>query len=413
MREKLLESFRFALGATHPYRLTRQALPQTPPTHVLALGKAAFPMLKAVSDAYGELPGLGVTRYGHLEPGARLPGIELMEAGHPVPNEGSLRAGERVLEFVGRLSSADHLLVLISGGGSALVSAPWGVSSEEKQALSQALLASGANIQEVNTVRKHLSRLKGGRLAAATRARITNLLLSDVPGDDPSVIASGPTVPDPSTFAEALEVLERYRIESPAREHLERGARGELPETPKPGDPVFERVENRLVGAARHLLEAARTYWEGQGYRVLVLSDRFVGEARELAHFHAAMVQSIQEAGQPLAPPVVLLSGGEAGVRVRGSGKGGRNQEFLLWLAYFLGERGVWAMACDSDGIDGNTEAAGAVLQPGLLAGEVRLQAKRHLANNDAYGFFRAHEGLVITGPTQNNLNDYRVIVVE
>lgn len=421
MREKLLESFRFALEATHPYRLTRQALPEAPPTHVLALGKAAFPMLEAVSEAYGELPGLGVTRYGHLEPGARLPGFELLEAGHPVPDERSLLAGERVLEFVGRLSPTDHLLALISGGGSALVSAPWGISGEEKQALSRALLASGADIREVNAVRKHLSRLKGGRLAAATRARVSSLLLSDVPGDDPSVIASGPTVPDPSTFAEALEVLERYGIESPAREHLERGARGELPETPKPGDPVFGRVENRLIGAARHLLEAAKSYWEGQGYRVLVLSDRFVGEARELARFHAAMVQSIRETHRPVAPPVVLLSGGEAGVTVRGTGKGGRNQEFLLWLAYFLGERGVWGMACDSDGIDGNTEAAGAVIHPGSLSEErldtggsgSRLEAKQHLANNDAYGFFKAHGGLVITGPTQNNLNDYRAIVVE
>lgn len=413
MRQKLLESFRFALEATHPYRLTRQALPQTPPTHVLALGKAAFPMLEAVSDAYGNVPGLGITRYGHLEPGARLPGIELLEAGHPVPDERSLLAGERVLEFVGRLSPSDHLLVLISGGGSALVSAPWGISGGEKQALSRALLASGADIHEVNAVRKHLSRLKGGRLAAATRARITSLLLSDVPGDDPSVIASGPTMPDPSTFAQALEVLERYGVESPAREHLQRGARGELPETPKPGDPVFERVENRLIGAARHLLKAAQSYWEGQGYRVLVLSDRFVGEARELARFHAAMVQSIREAGQPVAPPAVLLSGGEAGVRVKGSGKGGRNQEFLLWLGCFLGEGGVWAMACDSDGIDGNTEAAGAVIHPKLLSGSRRLEAKQHLANNDAYGFFKAHDSLVISGPTQNNLNDYRVIVVE
>ncbi|WP_018467410.1 glycerate kinase type-2 family protein [Calidithermus timidus] len=413
MRQKLLESFRFALEATHPYHLTRQALPQTPPTHVLALGKAAFPMLKAVSDAYGRVPGLGVTRYGHLEPGVHLPGIELLEAGHPVPDEQSLLAGERVLEFVGRLHPSDHLLVLISGGGSALVSAPWGVSSEEKQALSRALLASGADIREVNAVRKHLSRLKGGRLAAATRARVSSLLLSDVPGDDPSVIASGPTVPDPSTFAQALEVLERYGIESPARGHLERGARGELPETPKPGDPLFARVENRLIGAARHLLAAARAYWEGQGYPVLTLCDRFVGEARELARFHAAMVQSIREAGQPVAPPVVLLSGGEAGVTVRGLGKGGRNQEFLLWLAYCLDEGGVWAMACDSDGIDGNTEAAGAVIHPELLHGSRRLEAKERLANNDAYGFFKAHGGLVISGPTQNNLNDYRVIVVE
>jgi hydroxypyruvate reductase len=226
------------------------------------------------------------------------------------------------------------------------------------------------------------------------------------------VIASGPTVPDPSTFAQALEVLERYGIESPAWEHLERGARGELPESPKPGDPVFGRVENRLIGAARHLLEAAQSYWEGLGYRVLVLSDRFVGEARELARFHAAMVQSIREARQPLEPPVVLLCGGEAGVRVRGSGKGGRNQEFLLWLAYFLGEAGVWAMACDSDGIDGNSEAAGALIEPSLLK-DRRLEAKQHLDQNDSYGFFKAHDSLVITGPTHNNLNDYRVIVVE
>ena len=289
------------------------------------------------------------------------------------------------------------------------------MSLEEKQALTQALLASGATIHEVNAVRKHLSRIKGGRLAQATPARVTALLLSDVPGDDPSVIASGPTAPDPSTFQEALAVLERYGLDFPnARRHLKRGAQGALEETPKPGDPLFERVENRLIGTNQDVLEAARAYWEGAGYRTLILSDRFQGEARELARFHAALVQSIRAHNTPVRPPAVLLSGGEASVTVRGNGRGGRNQEFLLWLAYFLGEAGVWGIAADTDGLDGNTEAAGALITPDTLARAraAGLSVRSHLERNDAHGFFAALGDLVVTGPTQNNLNDYRALVV-
>ncbi|AEB11429.1 glycerate kinase type-2 family protein [Marinithermus hydrothermalis] len=415
MRQHLTQSLHTALEATHPYRLTQAHLPPSAHgrTALLAVGKAALPMLAAAEDHYGPtLTGFGVTRDGHGGPTRYLP---LYEAGHPTPDARSLNAANKALELAGRLSPSDHLILLVSGGGSALLAAPWGVSLEEKQALTQALLASGATIQEINAVRKHLSRIKGGRLAQATPAHVTALLLSDVPGDDPSVIASGPTVPDPSTFQEALAVLDRYGLDFPsARRHLERGARGALEETPKPGDPLFERVENRLIGTNQDFLEAARTYWEGVGYRTLILSDRFQGEARELARFHAALVQSIRAHHTPVPPPVVLLSGGEASVTVRGSGRGGRNQEFLLWLAHFLDEAGVWGIAADTDGLDGNTEAAGALLTPHTLARAraAGLSVRDHLERNDAHGFFAALGDLVVTGPTQNNLNDYRALVV-
>lgn len=424
MRALLEASFRHALAATHPTDLTRAALPEERPALILAVGKAAVPMLEACvspresSEAalqrYPNVPYLATPKadptFKPSSSGAILP------AAHPIPDERSVRAAARALELASRLQPHDLLLVLVSGGGSALWCLPEGISLAEKQALNQALLRSGASIQEINAVRKHCSRIKGGGLVRATQARVLALLLSDVPGDDPSVIASGPTTADSSTFAEALEVLERYRIEAPAaKAHLERGLRGELPETLKPGDPALARVENRLVGGNQTFLEAARAYWEAHGYRTLLLSDRFGGEARELAGFHAALVQSIRAHGTPVRPPVVLLSGGEATVTVRGSGQGGRNQEFLLGLLYQLGPEGVWALAADTDGIDGNTEAAGAFLTPDSWA---RAQAqglsiKEHLERNDSYGFFSRLGDLLVTGPTQNNLNDYRAIVLE
>ncbi|PZA08990.1 MULTISPECIES: glycerate kinase [unclassified Meiothermus] len=420
MRALLEASFRHALAATHPTDLTRAALPEERPALILAVGKAALTMLEACvsprggSERYPGVPYLATPKADPaLKPsnsGAILP------AAHPIPDERSVRAAERALELASRLRPQDLLLVLVSGGGSALWCLPEGISLAEKQALNQALLRSGASIQEINAVRKHLSRIKGGGLVRATQARVLALLLSDVPGDDPAVIASGPTVPDPTTFAEALEVLERYRIEAPAaRAHLERGLRGEIPETLKPGDPAFARVENRLVGGNQTFLEAARAYWEARGYRTLLLSDRFGGEARELAGFHAALVQSIRTHGTPVRPPVVLLSGGEATVTVRGGGRGGRNQEFLLGLLQRLGPEGVWALAADTDGLDGNTEAAGAFLAPDSWsrAQAQGLSLKAYLERNDAYGFFSRLGDLLVTGPTQNNLNDYRVIVLE
>ncbi len=415
MRERLVDLFRHALAATEPGARVAAALgPEPRRPHVLAVGKAAWAMLKAVEAAWPRAQGFGVTRYGH---GGPLKRLELLEAGHPVPDEASEAAARRALELARGLGEEDTLLVLVSGGGSALWAAPWGVSLEEKRALTRALLNSGATILEVNAVRKHLSRIKGGRLAeAAYPARVVAFYLSDVPGDDVSAIASGPTAPDSTTFEDALAVLDRYRLEFPqVRAHLRAGARGELPETPKPGSPIFARVENRVIAAGADLLAAAAGRLRSQGARVLVLSDRFTGEARDLARFHAAIVASARDRGFPLSPPFFLLSGGEASVTVRGGGRGGRNLEFLLALLWALGPRGVWGLAADSDGIDGSTDAAGAVLTPESFhrALSLGLDPQDFLERNDAYTFFRELGDLLVTGPTGNNLNDFRVLYID
>ncbi len=413
MRELLEGAFRHALSATNPERRVREAIgPEPERPHVLAVGKAAGPMLAAAEAAWPRAEGFGVTRYGHQRP-TRLP---LYEAGHPVPDRASVRAAERALELARALGEGDTLLVLISGGGSAILTGPWGVSLEEKQALTEALLKSGATIHEINAVRKHLSRIKGGRLAeAAYPARVIALIYSDVPGDDPSVVASGPTAPDPTTFEDALNVLDRYGLDFPrVRAHLAAGARGELPETPKPGSPVFSRVENRVIAGNADLLRAAAAFLEARGHRTLILSDRFTQEARSLAGFHAQMVASARARSFPLPPPFFLLSGGEAAVRVVGEGKGGRNQEFLLALLAELGPKGVYALAADSDGLDGPTDAAGAILTPDAFhrALALGLDPRAYLAKNDAYAFFEALGLLLQTGPTANNLNDLRVLFV-
>ncbi len=415
MRAQLKEGFHWALAQTHPARLTALHLPEETPALIVAVGKAALPMLQAALERFPQTPFIAVPK-AQEGPPPNLPAHgQVLPAGHPLPDARSVAAGEAVLRAVARLKPHDLLLLLVSGGGSALLCAPWGLTLSSKQALTQALLHSGADIQEINAVRKHLSRIKGGRLAAATPARILALYLSDVPGDDLSIVASGPTVPDESTFAEALAVLDRYSLDFPqVRAHLALGAQGGLPESPKPKEALFTRVENRLIGGNQTLLEAARAYWQAQGYRAVILSDRFQGEARELARFHANLVQSIRAHHTPFAPPVVLLSGGEASVTVRGSGRGGRNQEFLAWLAFYLGREGLWALAADSDGIDGNTPAAGAILGPDswTRAQRMGLDLKAFLQNNDAYGFFHALDDLFITGETAHNLNDLRVLVV-
>lgn len=425
MRATLEASFRAALEATDPYALTRAHLPDEPPALVLGVGKAAIPMARAAADAYPGVPGLVVTRDGY---GGQAGHFTVREAAHPVPDERSQAAAQEALDLIGRLSEENLVLVLVSGGGSALLSAPWSLSLEDKRETTQALLRCGAAIGEINAVRKHLSRIKGGQLAAATAARILALVLSDVPGDDLAAVASGPTVADPTTFADALAVLDRYALELPAaRAHLTSGARSELPETPKPGDPRFARVENRLVAGGWQLLDAAAEFWRAGGDRsaaapganpevpaVAILSDRFAGEARELAHFHASLIQSIRAHNAPFRPPVVLLSGGEASVTVRGDGLGGRNQEFLLWLTHHLGDAGVWAIACDTDGIDGTTDAAGATITPDTLARATArgLDPVRSLEENDAHHVFSELHDLIRTGPTRHNLNDYRAILV-
>ncbi len=416
MREQLVASFQYALAQTHPARLTEQHLPKEAPALIVAVGKAALSMLEAAQKRFPQTTFIAVPKTEAGRDWPHLPNGRILPASHPVPDEKSVQAGQAILRAISKLKPDDLLLLLVSGGGSALMCAPWGVDLATKQALTQALLRCGADIQEINAVRKHVSALKGGRLAAATPAHILALYLSDVPGDDLAVIASGPTVPDPSTFADALGVLDKYGLDFPGvRAHLTQGVQGVLLESPKPGEALFARVENRLIGSNQGLLEAARTYWQAQGYRAVILSDRFQGEARELARFHANLVQSIRTHKEPFRPPVVLLSGGEASVTVRGAGQGGRNQEFLAWLGFYLGQEGLWALAADSDGIDGNTLAAGAIWQPGTRerAREQGLDLKSFLLQNNSHGFFAAMNDLLVTGETANNLNDFRVLVVE
>ncbi|HEX7022743.1 MAG TPA: DUF4147 domain-containing protein [Trueperaceae bacterium] len=385
---------------------------------VVGAGKAAAAMAQAAEAHYHprlgdgrKLEGLVVTRYG-----AALPteSIEVVEAGHPIPDEAGRQATQRVLRLVRKLGPGDLLLCLISGGGSALLTAPAGVSALEQADLTRALLRSGATIQEMNVVRKHLSHIKGGRLAAASPARVVSLILSDVAGDDPSAVASGPTVPDPSTFQQALDVLDRYGLEArAARAYLERGAAGEIPETPKPGDPLFDRVHNHIVAGAQRMLEAAAAHLEAHGIRALILSESLTGEARQAAVFHAALARQVRSHGQPAEPPCALISGGETTVTVRGRGRGGRNTEFLLALGLALGGLpGVHALAADSDGIDGDSDNAGALLGPDAFARVSRPEAARMLDDNDSYAFFERAGGLLVTGPTHTNVNDLRIVLI-
>lgn len=415
MREQLIASFHHALEQTHPGRLTALHLPLDAPALIVSVGKAALSMLEAAQKRFPRVPFIAVPKaQDSLVLPSHAHGV-VLPASHPVPDQQSVEAGQKVLQAVSRLKADDLLLLLVSGGGSALLCVPWGVGLTTKQSLTQALLRCGADIHEINAVRKHLSGIKGGRLAAATPARIHALYLSDVPGDDLSVIASGLTAPDPSTFADALGILDKYGLDFPeVRAHLAQGVSGALAESPKPGDTLFARVQNRLIGSNQTLLEAARNYWQEQGYPAVILSDRFQGEAKELARFHASLVQSIRLHGQPFRPPVVLLSGGEASVTVHGSGKGGRNQEFLGWLGFYLRENGVWALAADSDGIDGNTLAAGAIWQPDTWqqARRLGLDLAAMLHQNDSHGFFAAVNGLLVTKETANNLNDLRIILI-
>src|SRR5579862_9481823 len=369
-REFLRTLFDAALTAAEPQRAIAAALP--PPvagrTVVVGAGKAAAAMARAFEALWtGELSGLVVTRHGHA---VRCERIEVVEASHPVPDAAGQRAAERILELVRGLGPDDQLVFLASGGGSALLALPApGLSLDDKQVVTRALLRSGATIGEINTVRKHLSAIKGGRLAAAAApARIVTLAISDVPGDDPAVIASGPTVPDPTTFADARAVLAKYGIGEPRAvlRHLETAAE----ETPKPGDPVFARARFQLVASPQGALRAAAAAAMRQNVVPIVLSDRIEGEAREVARVHAALALQLR-AGEfrvgndVVRPPAVLLSGGETTVTVAGAGRGGRNVEFLLALAVALNGAGdITALACDTDGIDGTENNAGAILYP-------------------------------------------------
>ncbi|SOZ13297.1 HYDROXYPYRUVATE REDUCTASE OXIDOREDUCTASE PROTEIN; tartrate degradation [Cupriavidus taiwanensis] len=382
-------------------------------TVVIGAGKAAAAMAQAVEANWqGELSGLVVTRYGH---GADCKRIEVVEAAHPVPDEAGARAAQRMVELVQGLTADDLVLCLISGGGSALLAAPApGLTLADKQAVNKALLRSGASIGEMNCVRKHLSALKGGRLALhCAPARVETLLISDIPGDDPTLIASGPTLPDATTCADALAVIAKYGIEVPAnvRAHLESGAG----ETPKPGDARFNGHRSVTLATAQQALEAAAARARELGFEAHILSDCIEGEAREVAEVHAAIARQVAQRGQPFGKPCVILSGGETTVTVRGKGRGGRNAEFLLALAVALdGLPGVHALAGDTDGIDGSEDNAGALLSPDTLtrAGARGLQARAHLENNDGYGFFAGLGDLIVTGPTRTNVNDFRAILI-
>lgn len=361
------------------------------------------------------LEGIVVTRYGHGLPTRR---IKVIEAGHPLPDESGEAAAGEILRKVRGLGPQDLLLALISGGGSALLSLPVEtVGIEALRATTHELLRCGAPIQEMNIVRKHLSAIQGGRLAAASKAPVLALIVSDVTGDDPTHIASGPCTPDPTTFGDALAVFKRYGIQGPpsVRDYLERGARGEVPETPKPGDRIFSRTENRIIATAQQALRAAAEFFRQRGFSSLILGDSVTGEASEVAKVYGALVRQIARHGDPAKPPVALISGGECTVTVRGNGRGGRCTEFLLALAVDLaGASNVYAIAGDTDGIDGTEDNAGAVLFPESLerARNAGLEAKILLRTNDAYGFFSRLGDLVVTGPTRTNVNDYRAIVI-
>ena len=419
-RDLLLGSFHAALAAADPLKIVPRHLPQPPKgrTLVVGAGKAAAAMALAVEQnwpAKAPLDGLVITRYRH---GLLTNRVSVVEAAHPVPDESGEQAAREILRQAKTLATDDLLLVLVSGGGSALLTLPGeGLAMSDIKNVTKQLLMSGAPIQDMNTVRKHLSAIQGGRLAAASRARVAALIISDVTGDDPTHIASGPCAPDPTTYQDALDVLERHAVKPPkaVAEHLARGARGEIPETPKPGSRIFRRVENRVIATAHASLRAAAEFFIGHDIHPAILGDAVTGEAREVAKVYGALAREIRRNGQPWTPPVALISGGETTVTVRGKGRGGRNCEFLLALARELGGMdNIFALACDTDGIDGSEDNAGAVLAPDTpaRAAKKKLDARRMLDDNDGYGFFSALGDLVVTGPTRTNVNDYRVILV-
>jgi hydroxypyruvate reductase len=418
--ETLRELFDAALAAADPSQALEGRIPAPVRgrTVVVGAGKASAAMARAFEAAWPDpLEGLVITRYGHGVPCGR---IEVVEAGHPVPDAAGEQAARRILALARGLGPEDQLVFLASGGGSALLSVPAPqITLADKQAVTRALLRSGATITEINTVRKHLSAIKGGRLAAAAApAPIVTLAISDVPGDDPAVIASGPTVPDPSTFADARSVLAMRRITEP--EAVVTRLAGQAEETPKPEDPIFDRARFDLIASPQRSLQAAAAAAERRQIIPIVLSDRIEGEARQVALVHAAIAFQVRAGkfrvgGHLVSSPAVILSGGETTVTVTGAGRGGRNTEFLLALAVALDHaEGIWALACDTDGIDGTEDNAGAIVYPDSLArASARgISAQEALSANDGYGFFAALGDLVITGPTLTNVNDFRAVLV-
>lgn len=414
-RRVLHEMFEAAVAAASPGLCLPRFLPKPPKgrTVVVGAGKAAAAMASTVEKHWhGPLEGLVVTRYGHGTPCER---IEVIEAAHPVPDPAGLEAAQRILDKVRGLEPEDLVLCLMSGGASSLLALPAnGITLEDKQAINRSLLRSGAHIGDMNCVRKHLSAIKGGKLAvAAAPARVVSLIISDVPGDDLSVIGSGPTVPDMTTRADAIAVLEKYRIEVPRSviRHLETMQA----ETPKSGNSSFANVANICVARPQDAMEAAARVAHDAGFRPLILGNAIEGEARDVALVHAGIARQVAAFGQPIELPCALISGGETTVTVRGSGRGGRNAEFLLSLAVALnGQSGIAALAADTDGIDGSEDNAGAFLLPDTIsrAAKAGLNPTASLANNDAYTIFAGLDDLLVTGPTRTNVNDFRAILV-
>ena len=420
----LRQSFEAAVAAADPLRIVAAHLPPPPKgrTLVVGAGKAAASMAAAVEatwPAQAPLSGTVITRYAH---GCPLQRIRCVEAGHPVPDQAGEQAAASILEEVRQLGPDDQLIALVSGGGSSLLALPVdGVGMGDLKALTRDLLASGAPITDMNVVRKHLSRIQGGQLALASRAPVCSLVISDVVGDDPSAIASGPCVPDPSTFGDALAVLARWGVEAPEsiRQHLLAGAEGRIDETPKPGDPRLAHVHGAVIATARASLLAAADVFRRAGIRPVVLGDSVSGEARDVAQVMASWIRELALFPSPeFALPIVLISGGECTVTVRGKGRGGRCVEFLLALAIALDELGVahrvWAVAADTDGIDGVSPHAGAVLRPDSTdrARTMGMSMRRLLDDNDGLGLFEPLGDVITTGPTRTNVNDYRAVVV-
>ncbi len=414
-RELLEKMFRAAIGAAQPALCVAPQLPAPGRgrTLVIGAGKASAAMARALEDSWpGALAGLVVTRYGYSVPCRQ---IEIIEAAHPVPDAASVTAAARILDAVKNLAADDLVLCLISGGGSSLLTSPLpGLTLEDKQALNRALLQSGASISEMNCVRRHLSAVKGGRLAAACHpARVVTLLLSDVPGDQPMDIASGPTVADPSSCADALDIIRRYGVMLPAP--AESILRSGLGESVKPGDPRLRHSEIRFIATPQMALEAAARVGREAGFPVHILGDSIEGEAREVGKVLAGLALQVARRGQPFKAPCILLSGGETTVTVRGPGRGGRNVEFLLSLAIALqGQPGIHALAGDTDGVDGLEEIAGASIAPDTLqrAWTAGLKPKDSLAGNDAHAFFQKLGDSIITGATLTNVNDFRAVLI-
>ncbi len=413
--ELLKNMFDAAIEAANPARVIKNYLPTKPKgkTIVVGAGKAAGSMARAVEDHFeGAVEGLVVTRYGHA---LDCKHIEIVEAAHPVPDDAGQSAARRILEMANGAGEEDLILCLMSGGASALLNLPAdGISLNDKQALNKKLLECGADITQMNTVRKHLSAIKGGRLAAAAYpAKMVSLLISDVPGDDPAVIGSGPTVADPTSFSEAMAIIDRFGIDSPKSiiDHLKLAE----DETPKPGDPRLENNETHLIATPQASLEAAVAIALDHGIRPVVLGDSIEGEAVDVAKVMAGIAQQVRRHAQPAIPPCVLLSGGETTVTIKGKGRGGRNSEFLLALAVHLdGADGVYALAADTDGIDGSEDNAGATIGPKTLERALNedMSPRAYLDDNNSYGFFEHLGDLIKTGPTLTNVNDFRAILI-